>query len=104
MKNRIEILTEMLIESPNDVFLNYAFAMEKLSLSDFNSCVEILEKIKTIDAQYLPLYYQLAKVYEKLSLNDLAINTYEQGIELAISLKEQKTANELRSALEELTF
>lgn len=102
--NRLETVLKLVESQPKDLFLNYAVAMEYLSLSDFDSAIVWLNKLKNIDPTYLPLYYQLAKAYEAVFNEKLAVSTYEEGIELALSQKEIKTASELRSALEELTF
>jgi len=102
--DRIETIKHLLTENPNDIFLNYALAMEYMSLSDWNSSIDQLEWIRSKHPDYLALYYQLAHVYEKLNNSNMAIEVYEQGIELAIKLSDKKTQLELKSALEELTF
>lgn len=102
--DRITQIEQLLAQSPADVFLNYALAMEYLSVSDFQKTIAQLEKVKSIQADYLPLYYQLAKAYEANNNTDAAIKTYEEGMLLAQQTNERKTLGELRSALEELTF
>ena len=102
--DRIETIKHLLTENPNDIFLNYALAMEYMSLTDWNASSVQLEWIRSNHPDYLPLYYQLAHVYEELSNSNMAIIVYEEGIELAIKLADKKTELELKSALEELTF
>jgi len=102
--DRITQIEQLLAQSPTDVFLNYALAMEYLSVSDIQKTIAQLEKVKSIQVDYLPLYYQLAKAYEANSDSDAAIKTYEEGILIAQQTNERKTLGELRSALEELTF
>ena len=102
--DRIDTIKQLLAEKPNDIFLNYALAMEYMSLSNWESATIQLEWIRNKHPDYLPLYYQLAHVYEELKNSDMAIHVYEQGIELAIKLSDKKTELELKSALEELTF
>ena len=102
--DRVSQIKQMLALSPKDVFLNYSLAMEHISADNHMDAVAQLELVKSIQADYLPLYYQLAKSYEKLEDNDNAISTYEQGIIVAEQNKDRKTLAELRSALEELTF
>ncbi|MDP2176606.1 MAG: hypothetical protein Q8K70_11915 [Bacteroidota bacterium] len=100
--NRLELLKDMLQKNPEDIFLNYAMAMEQMSMEDFDTAARILLEIKNKNPEYLPLYYQLGICYESLNQNTLAIEIYQAGIEIAIHQKENKTANELRSALDEL--
>lgn len=102
--DRVSQIKQMLASSPKDVFLNYALAMEHISAENHQDAVAQLELVKSMQADYLPLYYQLAKCYEKLDNNDNAITTYEQGMLVAEQNKDRKTLSELRSALEELTF
>jgi Tfp pilus assembly protein PilF len=102
--DRVESLNKMLESHPEDLFLHYALAMEYLSAGDDALAMEKLEWIRLKTPAYLALYYQLAKVYEKLEETEKAIDIYEQGIEVAREQKEMKTMNELRSALDELIF
>ena len=101
---RLQTLLEWLEKSPNDPFLHFGVGMEYLSANDSPKALEKMEYIYTVFPDYLANYYQLAKLYESLSNNEKAIELYEKGIELALQQKENKTAGELRSALEELTF
>jgi len=101
---RIEIIAKMLTESPEDIFLNYALAMEYLSENNLEKTIETFENIKIKDPNYLPVYYQLAKCYESIQNNENAILNYEKGIEIAEKQNEKKTGLELKSALEELIF
>ena len=101
---RLESLNKMLESNPDDLFLHYALAMEYLSAEEDILAAEKLEWIKSNAPEYLALYYQLAKLYEKMNEQEKAITIYELGIEVAKQQKETKTMNELRSALEELIF
>ncbi|MES2617167.1 MAG: tetratricopeptide repeat protein [Bacteroidota bacterium] len=102
--DRIQILSDWIKQTPDDPFLHFGLAMEYLSISDTDKALQKMEEVFHLFPDYLANYYQLAKLYETLSKTDDAINIYEKGIALALLQKETKTANELRSALEELTF
>lgn len=102
--NRLEQLTIMLKENPEDVFLNYAIAMEHMSSGNNSDAIQKLQFVMALDRNYLPLYYQLAKLYELVGETDKAIETYENGMVIAGENDDRKTYGELRSALEELTF
>ncbi len=101
---RLKILLEWLKKSPDDPFLHFGIAMEYLSGNDTKLALEKMEYIVTLFPEYLANYYQLAKLYEQLNENDKAVEIYKKGIELALVQQDKKTAGELRSALEELTF
>lgn len=101
-KNRIEQLKEFIAEDPADVFSHYALALEYFNtgLND-EAEKEFLEVLK-IKKDYLPVYYQLGKLYESKNDFKKAIEIYKKGIEIAKDQKNLKTLNELRSAMEEL--
>jgi len=101
---RLQTLLKFIEETPSDPFLHFAVAMEYLSINDLENALIKMEFVTQNYSGYLPHYYQLAKLYEQLQHTEKAIETYEKGIELAFKQKELKTAGELRSALEELTF
>jgi Tfp pilus assembly protein PilF len=99
--NRIKQLLAFLEETPNDVFLLYALAMEFLSEGDENRAIAYLILAKEVDNDYLAIYYQLAKLFESRDM-EKSKNLYQEGMQLAIKQKNQKTLNELRQALENL--
>ncbi|MDI1233085.1 MAG: tetratricopeptide repeat protein [bacterium] len=101
---RLKILQDWLEKSPNDPFLHFGIAMEYLSSELIAEALEKLEYISEQFPDYLANYYQLAKLYETNNNENKAIATYEKGIEIAQQQGDKKTAGELLSALEELTF
>jgi Tfp pilus assembly protein PilF len=96
---RKEMIFDMLEKEPNDVFLNYALAMEHLATSDFKDADTQFRKVLSINATYLPCFYQLGQVNEKLCNNDVAINYYKQGVELAQQQGNKKALGELNEAI-----
>lgn len=102
--DRLTALLNFVAQTPSDPFLHFGIAMEYLSLNNEIKALEKMEFIFQNFPNYLPNYYQLAHLYENIQENDKAIDVYEKGIALALTQNEAKTAGELRSALEELTF
>ncbi|MBL7838358.1 MAG: hypothetical protein JNM67_12635 [Bacteroidetes bacterium] len=103
MDRKTQILS-LLKDNSTDIFLQYALAMEYMSENKTSEAIDVLVAIRNQDPDYLPLYYQLAKLYEAAEQNNLAIKTYEEGMVVAQKSNDKKTLAELRSALEELTF
>jgi predicted Zn-dependent protease len=103
MDRKAQIET-LLNDNPNDIFLQYALAMELMSENNHFKAIEVLSTLKAQEPEYLPVYYQLAKLYETVGENDKAIATYEAGIIIAQKSNDRKTLGELKSALEELIF
>jgi tetratricopeptide (TPR) repeat protein len=96
---RKEMIYDMLVKEPKDVFLNYALAMEHLSAEEFKEAEAQLKKVLSINPNYLPCFYQLGQVNEKLGSNDKALTYYKQGVELAKSQNNNKALGELNEAI-----
>jgi tetratricopeptide (TPR) repeat protein len=99
MQNRLQQLQEMLAQEPDDVFLQYAIAIEYFSVNEFEKALVCLKDILQSNPEYLAAYYQTGKCYEELKQFENAKAMYNQGIELAIKQQKTKTLNELREAL-----
>lgn len=97
--SRKEQILTMLVSEPNDVFLNYALAMEYIATYNFKEAEEQLKNVLLINPSYLPCFYQLGQVYEKLNLIDMALNYYKQGIDLAKLQNNNKALGELTEAI-----
>ncbi len=92
----------MLHESPADPFLKYGIALEYMSRNEDDTALQFFDEIKTSNPAYLPLYYQMAKIYERMNQVEKAIKTYNDGILVARDQKDMHTLNELQNALDEL--
>ena len=101
-KNRIEQLKEFITEDPLDVFLRYALGLEYFHSGQDEEAEKEFLKVMEIKDDYLPVYYQLGKLYEVKNENQKAIEFYKKGIEIAELQRNFKTLNELRGAMEEL--
>lgn len=97
--SRLEQLLEMLKSEPEDSFLNYALALEYANLNQLNKAIEIIEEVLKKDKNYLGAYYQLGQLYEQVSNTEKAIQTYNNGIQIAKEQKNNKTLSELNQAL-----
>lgn len=101
-KSRLENLKEMLATDPEDSFARYALGLEYVSLNDPESALNIFEELRTLDPNYLAVYYQLGKVYEVLGKQTEAGKIYEKGIYIAASQSDLHTKSELEQALNDL--
>ena len=102
MADRLTQLLELLYEMPGDAFLKYGVALEYMSRNDDDTALQHFTELKISQPDYLPLYYQLGKVYERNNQIENAIKTYNDGIIIARKHKDMHTLNELQSALDEL--
>ena len=99
MPSRLEQLQQMLLQEPNDEFLQYAIGIEYFSVGNFNKALEYFTGILSTKPEYLAAYYQTGKCYEELKQFEEAKAIYQKGIELAKSQNKLKTLNELNEAL-----
>ncbi len=93
------MIIHMLEKEPNDVFLNYALAMEHMASCDFNEADIQLQKVLTVKSDYLPCFYQLGQVNEKLNNFEIALDYYKQGVVIATSQNNTKALGELNEAI-----
>jgi tetratricopeptide (TPR) repeat protein len=73
--------------------------MEFLGEKDFTNADLQLQKTLRINEEYLPCFYQLGQLNEKLNNTNLAIQFYSNGIELAKKQENTKALGELKEAL-----
>lgn len=101
---RIDKIQTMLKENPSDSFLQHALALEYIKIGDDEEAKKLFETILVREPGYIGSYYHLAKLLERQQNEQGAIAVYEKGMKEATSAGDQHAYNELRSALEELTF
>ncbi|MCC6867123.1 MAG: tetratricopeptide repeat protein [Ignavibacteria bacterium] len=89
-------------EDPNDTFARYALGLEYLSLNEIQKATETFEEVRTLDPNYVAVYYQLGKVYELNGDETSARKIYEKGIYVAASHNDTHTKSELEQALNDL--
>lgn len=93
----------MLEKQPDDLFLQYALAMEYLGRQQPDTAQKLFEQIIAADEHYVAAYYQLGLLIEGTD-EKRAIAVYEKGMLEAQLKGDRKTVNEFRSALDELLY
>ena len=101
MLDRIKLLEGFIQEDPNDPFNYYALGLE-YSKKDEHKALDIFKQLIKDRGDYLPTYYQLAKLYEQVGQIKSAVNTYNEGILIAGQQRDFKTQQELMAGLEQL--
>jgi predicted Zn-dependent protease len=103
MNERIEELNRMLAESPEDPFLQYALALETEKAGMLQDAIRNMQVLLNHDADYLPAYYQLARLLIADQKNTAASLIIDRGIQLAQKLNNRHTLAELRMLAEEIS-
>jgi len=98
--NRIELLKTFIQEDPSDPFNHYALALEYVKTGDIEVARIHFQYVYENHASYLANYYQFGKLEESVGNMEMASKLYKQGIKIARSIGDSKTAAELQSALD----
>lgn len=93
------MLLSMLAKEPDDVFFNYALAIEYVGENKFQDAEEQFLRTIKLNEEYLPSYYQLGQTFEKLGKKTEAKEIYLKGLDLAKKQKNQKALNEINEAI-----
>ena len=97
-QSRLNRLLEYYQSESSDAFIIFAIAKEYENSERFDKALDFYLELKKKDPEYIGLYYHLAKLYEILDKTDLAMETYEAGLNLAKKLKDFHALSELNNA------
>ena len=95
---RLQLLLDLLAESPNDSFTLFALAKEYEKAVNYDEALRYYLQLRTLDPNYVGLYYHLGKLYELKDDFDMAINTYREGCEVAKAAGDRHALSELNGA------
>jgi len=96
--DQLSRLKEFYEEDPEDPFTRFALAQEYLKEGDVEEARSLFEELVESNPDYVGTYYHLGKLYEELDRRQQAIETYEQGIDVAREQGAQKDLSELQDA------
>lgn len=100
---KLKTLAKNIQKNPDDSFSKFALALEFNKMDRYEKAKVLFESIRNNDPGYVGVYYHLGKTYELLGMEQQALLTYKEGIEVASANKgEERTVSELKEALAEL--
>ncbi|QDT56653.1 Tetratricopeptide repeat protein [Caulifigura coniformis] len=99
---RLEKLQDMLQDSPEDVFLNYALAMEFVSSDRKDDALSAFSRVLTLDPQNSAAWFQKAQVLAGMGKFDAARDSGAQGVAAARASGDQHAAEEIGAFVESL--
>ena len=102
MSNRLEVLTNMVAQNPNDSFARYGLAMEYANSGDLENAIQAYQALLSVNPNYSAAYYHGGQTLEKLGRRDDARALYRQGIEAATRIGDLHTRSEIQAALDSL--
>ncbi|HMU58268.1 MAG TPA: tetratricopeptide repeat protein, partial [Chitinophagaceae bacterium] len=83
MNDRMERIKQMLVDMPEDSFLQHALALEYIKLGDDGQARQLFETLLNREPGYVGSYYHLAKLLERNGKEAEAVKVYEKGMEEA---------------------
>ncbi len=98
-KKRIDALLSMLQNEPKDIFLNYSLALEYVADGNFVLAEQQFLKTLDLQADYIPAFYHIGKLYEQKQDPKRALKFYQSGIEHAKKQGNNKALNEFSEAI-----
>ncbi len=99
MQNRIDVFKQMLESDPDNTMVMFGLAKEYEKLGQTDNVIAVLEIYLTKADDEGNAYGMLAQAYEKAGERDKAIETYNKGIEAAMSHGHPSMANEYKMTI-----
>ncbi|OAI55354.1 hypothetical protein AYO47_02505 [Planctomyces sp. SCGC AG-212-M04] len=99
---RLEKLQGMLQDSPDDVFLNYALAMEHVSGGRKEDALSAFRRVLTFDPQHSAAWFQQAQLLATAGDFSAARESAARGVEAAKVQGDQHAVEEIGGFLESL--
>ena len=99
---RREQIEDRLRESPEDLFLNYAYAMELAKEGDVPAAQAAFEQVRQLDENYVPAYFQEGQLLAGADQIDQARAILQAGIGVARRINDTHALGEMTEFLETL--
>jgi len=96
---RIEQIAKMLASSPDDVFLNFALAMERGKAGQQEQAVAGFRRVIELDPDYVPAYTQLSNTLIDLGRKDEAKAVLASGVQAATRTGDKHAAGKMGDKL-----
>jgi len=96
---RLDQIDTMLTKEPDDLFLNFARAMELGKLGRTDDAVLQFDRVITLNANYTPGHFQKGRTLLAAGRFEDAKSALRRGIEVARAAGEDHTADEMTELL-----
>jgi predicted Zn-dependent protease len=100
MQDRIEVFRQMLTDDPGNSMVMFGLAKEYEKLGRHQDVIELLENYLTHSVDEGNAYGVLANAYLQTGNKEKAIETYRQGIDVAMTHGHPSMANEYKMTLD----
>lgn len=98
----LEQLNKLLSAEPNDIFLNFAKAMELAKTQQFADAFAQFDRVITLDPGYAPAFFQKGRAQLQAGDVDAAKATLREGVSRARAAGDHHAAGEMTELLNSL--
>ncbi|WP_437227641.1 hypothetical protein SH661x_000479 [Planctomicrobium sp. SH661] len=99
---RREKIEERLRADPDDVFLNYSYAMELSKSPELEEARRAFQKVRSLDPNYVSAYFQEGQMLSNHGEVEAAKEVLRSGIEVARRIGDSHALGEMSEFLEQL--
>jgi tetratricopeptide (TPR) repeat protein len=100
MSNRLEVLRNMVAQSPDDSFSRYGLAMEYAKSGDLEQAIQEYRALLAVNPSYAAAYYHGGQTLEKAGRREEARQLYRDGLEATTRIGDLHTRGEIQAALD----
>ena len=100
--SRREQIEKMLADAPDDLFLNFALAMEHAKEKATDQAVRQFDRVLELDPKHIPAYLQKARALVDAGRADAARETLTRGVAAANEVGDSHAAAEMSDLLKML--
>jgi len=100
---RREKIEELLKADPDDVFLNYSYAMELAKLNEIDTARQVFQKVRDLDSNYVSAYFQEGQMLAAQAELEAARKILQSGIEVARNIGDDHAQGEMSEFLQSLS-
>ena len=101
--NRLEMLTQILEQNPNDAFARYGLAMEYSNIGQTETALQQFGKLLELHPDYTNGYFMAAQTLAKADRTEEAKAMLNKGIESAQRTGNRHALSEMQAMLDELS-
>jgi len=101
--NRLEMLTQILEQNPNDAFARYGLAMEYANMGQTETALQQFSKLLELHPDYTNGYFMAAQTLAKADRTEEAKAMLNKGIESAQRTGNRHALSEMQAMLDELS-
>ena len=99
---RLEQLMQFYKGNPDDPFVRYCIALEKVKSKDYDEALTWFTQLTETHPSYVATYYHMGKLLEEMKKSEDAKEIYAAGMKIAQKMEDHHAYSELMGVYNEL--